>query len=81
MSIKSYATSTVVAIMISALNTPVSSCQTSTKADFLRTPTDEDALAEQELARIMPTGARLLKLAASNPPLPQWFDEEEEAPF
>ena len=82
MTMINYAKSTITAIGISPLcGTPVVSCQTATNADFLQTPTDEEALAKQELARIMPNGARLLELAAKNPPLPKWFDEEEDAPF
>jgi hypothetical protein len=42
---------------------------------------DEDELAKQELARTMPSKDRLRELAKKNPPLPEWFDEEEVAPF
>ncbi len=42
---------------------------------------DEEELAKQELAKTMPSKARLRELAKKNPPLPDWFDEEEEAPF
>jgi hypothetical protein len=44
-------------------------------------PLADEQLAKQELASIMPSGPKLLQLAAKNPPLPEWFDEEEEAPF
>jgi hypothetical protein len=42
---------------------------------------EEDEKARQELARISLSNAQLLELAKRNPPLPKWFDEEEEAPF
>ena len=42
---------------------------------------DEDELARQELARINPSKEKLRALAAKNPPLPKWFDEEEPPPF
>jgi hypothetical protein len=42
---------------------------------------EEEELAKQELARISPSAEKLLELAAKNPPLPKWFDEEEPPPF
>jgi hypothetical protein len=42
---------------------------------------DEEERAQQELARKSLTNAELRELAKKNPPLPKWFDEEEEAPF
>jgi hypothetical protein len=45
-------------------------------------PIDEkEEAAKKELARTMPSKERLRELAKKNPPLPKWFDEEEEAPF
>jgi hypothetical protein len=40
-----------------------------------------EELAKQELAQTVLSKARLRELAKKNPPLPEWFDEEEEAPF
>ena len=42
---------------------------------------EDDEAAKQELAQSMPTKEKLRELAKKNQPLPEWFDEEEEAPF
>lgn len=42
---------------------------------------DEEELAKKEIEQKTLSKARLRDLAKKNPPLPEWFDEEEEAPF
>lgn len=42
---------------------------------------DEEELAKQELARIMPSKEELRKIAAKSGPLPKWLDEDEAPPF
>jgi len=79
MTILKYTTSTIFAFVVA----PLGGAQhhTSTIAVASPMPIDDETLARRELARIMPSGARLLELAARNPPFPAWFDEEEDAPF
>jgi hypothetical protein len=36
---------------------------------------------DEELARLTPSNARLLELAAQHPPPKEWYDEDEERPF
>jgi hypothetical protein len=42
---------------------------------------DEEAIAQRELARIMPSKEELRKFAAKSGPLPKWLDEDEPPPF
>jgi hypothetical protein len=44
-------------------------------------PVDEEELAKQELARIMPSKEELRKFAVKCGPLPKWLDEDEPPPF
>jgi hypothetical protein len=41
----------------------------------------EDILAEQDMASMTPTNAELLKAAELFQPPPRWFEEDEERPF
>lgn len=41
----------------------------------------QELAAEEELARITPPNAELLKLAAEHPPASEWFEGDEERPF
>lgn len=44
-------------------------------------PPDEEEIAKQELARVMPSKEELHNFAAKCGPLPKWLDEDESPPF
>ena len=45
------------------------------------TSVEEEELAKQELARIMPSKEELHEFVVKSGPLPKWLDEDEGPPF